>query len=44
MLFGMQGEDVIEHRNENLSCVHIFVCKRKLFLNILMPSVIHVHF
>jgi hypothetical protein len=37
--FGMQGEDIVEHTIGKCH-VYVLVCKRKLFLNILMSRVI----
>jgi hypothetical protein len=32
--FIMQGEDIIEHTNDNVSCVYVSMCKRKILLSI----------
>lgn len=42
--FSMQGEDVCERTNGKRHVFYILVCMRKLFLSILMPCVICVHF
>ena len=40
--FSIQGEGIIEQSNGpwQVPCVYILVSKRKIFLSILMPSVI----
>ena len=43
MQFSMQGEDILKLNNDKCLCSHL-VCKRKIFLSILNPSVICVHF
>jgi hypothetical protein len=42
--FSMQGEDSIEHTSGKRHLYTFLVCKRKIFLSILMPNVICVHF
>jgi hypothetical protein len=42
--FSVQGEDSFEHDNGKCHVFYILVCKRKVFMSILMPSVIGVHF
>jgi hypothetical protein len=39
----MEGEDILEHTNGKFHGVYILLCKRKIFLSILMSSVICVH-
>ena len=41
LCFIMQGEDMIEHTNDKC---RVLVCKRKIFLSILISSVICVHY
>ena len=38
--FSMQVEDIMEHLVASVMC-YILVCKRKIFLRILMSSVLH---
>ena len=42
--FSIQGEDIIEHTKRRMSFFYILVWKRKILFNILMLSVISVHF
>ena len=44
LCFSIQGEDILEHANDKCHVFTFFVCKRKMFLSILMPSVICLHF
>ena len=41
--FSMLKLGIIEYTKLSRSCVYILVCKRKVFLSILMPSVRFVH-
>ena len=43
LCFSMQRGDIIEHIIEKCH-IFILVCKRKIFFNILLSSVICVHF
>ena len=40
----VQGEDIFARTNGVWLCVYILVCKRKIFLSILMADVNCVHF
>ena len=40
----MKREDIIEHTNGKCHVFAFLVCKRKIFLSILMSGVICVHF
>ena len=42
--FSLKEEYITEHTTWKVSCDDILICKRKIFLNILMPSVSCVHF
>ena len=42
--FSMRGEDILDRTNGKCHVFTFLVCKRKIFLSILMASIICVHF